>query len=146
MFCTLYGIMQIMQHTFRQSIDDLICWADKYGYQVSFLYNGDDSISGDAKYIEINSNNTIETQLYTLLHECGHLLIYNNGSSFEFSTIRESFSEKSNTHKVFTVIEEVEAWKRGRILAKRLGMYVDDDAWNRRVCSAIKKYMVWATS
>ena len=135
-----------MQHTFKKSIDALICWADKYGYSVSFLYNGEDSISSDAKYIEINSNNTIETQLYTLLHECGHLLIYNNGSAFGFSNIHENFSEKSNTHRVFTVIEEVEAWKRGRSLAKRLGIYVDDDAWNRRVCSAIKKYMVWATN
>ena len=133
-----------MQDTFRSSIDCLICWADKYDYQVSFTANGDDSISAGSKYIEINSKNTIETQLYTLLHECGHLLIYNNGSSFDFPAVRRGFSEKSNTHKVFTVIEEVEAWKRGRLLAKRLGIYVDDDAWNRRVCSALKKYMVWA--
>lgn len=135
-----------MRDTFKESIDSLIFWADDYGYSVGFSPNGEDSISSDAKYIEINSNSTIETQLYTLLHECGHLLIYNNGSTFGFSDIHKNFSEKSNTHKVFTVIEEIEAWKRGRSLAKRLDIYVDDDAWNRRVCSAIKKYMIWAVS
>jgi hypothetical protein len=128
----------------RNSINSLIYWADSYGYQVAFVAYGEDSICDSAKYIEINSNNTLETQLYCLLHECGHLLIHNNGSTFNFFKISKNFSEKSNTHKVFRVIEEIEAWKRGRGLAKRLCINIDEDAWNRRICSAIKKYMAWA--
>ena len=58
-------------------------------------------------------------------------------------SVTENFSEKSNMYRVFTVIEEVEAWKRGLSLANRLGIAVNKDKWNRDVARALKLYMKW---
>tara|TARA_B100000131_G_C18078167_1_gene597189 strand:+ start:795 stop:1196 length:402 start_codon:yes stop_codon:yes gene_type:complete len=129
---------------YNDSIVSLICWAQDYGYDVQIDRYGDDSIDEESRIISINSKNSIETQLYVLLHECGHLLIYKNGSSFGLKDVMSKYSERTKIHRVFRVIEEAEAWKRGRSLANRLYIDIDDEKWNRAVARALGKYMDWA--
>jgi hypothetical protein len=125
-------------------INNLIYWANEKGYHVEMLEGGDDSICQESKLIEINSSSRTELQVIRLLHECGHALIFENGSSFNFKEKR-SESESSVKYKVFTVIEEVEAWKRGRDLAKRLSIPIDDSEWEKDMVKALKKYINWAS-
>ena len=127
----------------EQAIYTLICWAQKYNFDVVIIRGGDDSIDEAARVIEINSSNSIETQLYVLLHECGHLLIYNNDDALGTRDVVSKFSERTKMHRVFRVVEEVDAWKRGKLLAKRLGIIVNDEKWNRVMVRALKKYMEW---
>ena len=132
--------------SYSQYLDIVTSWAEDKGYLVLFESDGDDSIDCDSKIISIKSTNRIETQLYVLLHECGHALIRENGSTFHFKNIEENYSKTSKISKVFVLMEEVEAWKRGYRLASRLGVRIDDEKWNRAVSRAIWKYAEWTSS
>jgi hypothetical protein len=125
-------------------INNIIYWANGKGYHVEITEGGDDSICPDSKTIEINSASKPEIQVIRLLHECGHALIFDNGSSFNFKEKR-SYSESSVGYKVFAVIEEVEAWKRGKDLAKRLNIPIEDCEWEKDMVRALKKYINWAS-
>jgi hypothetical protein len=128
----------------RAAIDMLVGWLDDKGYYVEFDKKGDDSVALQDKIVSINSTRSIETQLYILLHECGHILIHNNEDIVKYRDVQESFKERSNIHKVFTVMEEAEAWKRGKRLAKRLCIDIDEDKWNKDLSRALHKYIKWA--
>lgn len=123
-----------------QSLNSLVIWADNRGYHVEFVKGGDDSICYISKLIIINSSSPLETQVIRLLHENGHVLIFENGSVFDFKSKR-NYNEKSTAAKVFTVIEEIEAWKRGRELAYRLGIPINEDNWEKSMVRALKKYI-----
>ncbi len=128
-----------------QHLDALVNWAYHKGYHVEFTVNGDDCICGESKLIEINSSSSLETQVIRLLHECGHVLIFENGSFFNFKE-KNDLSDRSVTKKVFTVIEEIEAWKRGKELASRMQIPMAQDIWERAMVKALKKYIDWAST
>jgi hypothetical protein len=130
--------------THEESIGTLIYWIESRGYFVEFAHNGDDSVDREIKVISINSTRSLETQLYILLHECGHILVSKSDKVVNGTEeVLQKYSEKSKIYKVFTVIEEVEAWKRGLALAERLSIPVDKEKWNRDVSRAIGTYMEW---
>lgn len=127
-------------------ISQIVGWLERRGYYVEFDRLGDDSVDRIAKVVSINTTRSEETQLHIILHECGHVLVAEsdlivNGSS----EVLDKFSDSSKIHRTFTVIEEVEAWKRGLALAKRLQIPINKEKWNRDVSRAIYKYMLWAT-
>lgn len=128
----------------RDAIGVLVDWLDNKGYYVDFDRSGDDSVDTSSKIVSINTTRTLETQLYILLHECGHVLIHNNEDVVKYRDIQERFQERTVINKVFTVMEEVEAWKRGKLLARRLGINIDEEKWNKDVTRALHKYMKWA--
>ena len=130
----------------KEAMTPLICWAASKGYSVYINNDGDDSVDTMSRIIEINSKNSHRTQLYVLLHECGHVLIYLNKSSFDFENVFGAYKEGASIHKVFRVIEEAEAWKRGKALAARLSIDIDQAKWDRHVARAMKSYMLWATN
>lgn len=127
-------------------LESLVTWAAEKGYHVEFVYQGDDSMCHISKLIEIDSALSLEKQVIHLLHECGHVLVFGNKDFFDFIKIRNSYSETSNTFKVFRVIEEQEAWKRGFKLAKRLHIPIDEDKWEKSMVKALKKYIDWAAN
>jgi len=128
----------------KDSLSHLRHWAMTKGYHVEFSRDGDDSVDRIGKIISINTTRSLETQVYVMLHECGHILVYENDKVMNFRKIASKYNEKSKIHKVFTVIEEIEAWKRGRMLANRCCIEIDDEKWNRDIARAIRKYMKWA--
>ena len=124
--------------------ESLIIWAEQNHYHVNLVKNGDDAVCWISKIIEINSSKSMETQVIRLAHECGHVLIFKNGSVIDFRE-KQSASNKTVSYKVYTVIEEVEAWKRGRELVRRLAIPIDDSRWEKDMVSALKKYINWAS-
>jgi hypothetical protein len=127
----------------KDAIIDLEFWADAKGYCVDFSKYGNDSVDFESKLISINTTRSTEIQLYTLLHECGHVLSHNNGGVLDTKDVINKYGEKTRIHRVFTVIEEVEAWKRGLSLAGRLGISVNKKKWDKTIARALKKYMEW---
>ena len=127
-----------------EAIDILIGWLDAKEYHVEFDKKGDDSVSLEDKIVSINTTRSIETQLYILLHECGHILIHNNEDIVKYRTVQENFKERSDIHKVFQVMEEAEAWKRGKRLGRKLGIQINEEKWNRDLSRALNKYIRWA--
>ena len=129
-----------------EDINKLIHWADDRGYHVLIDSDGDDTICYESKTISIKNTRREEIQLYILLHECGHLLTHKNGSVHKFDLVRDSYTDRAQIVKTYNVIEEIEAWKRGRTLADRLDIEVDENRWQKEVSKAITKYMKWALS
>ena len=133
-----------MEH--EDAISSLILWFQKRGYHIELERDGHDAIDRISKFVSINSTRSKETQIHVMLHEAGHLLVGESDSVVNGEEeVLKKYSEKSKIHKTFTVIEEVEAWKRGLGLARRLGIPINKEKWNKDVARAIYKYMIWAT-
>lgn len=128
----------------EESLDELEMWAMERGYYVSYAAGGDNCICRVSKLIEINSSCSIDKRVVYLLHECGHALIFENGSVSQFKDKR-NYNKNTVSHKVFVVMEEIEAWKRGRSLARRLRIPIDDVEWEKSMVKALKKYINWAS-
>ncbi len=124
-------------------LEILIHWANNKGYAVEMSPDSDDCICEITKLIEINSSRPPETQVIRLLHECGHVLIFENGSVYDFQD-KKKYEKHTTGHKVFTVIEEIEAWKRASELIKRLKIPIEEDAWEKAMVKALNKYIKWA--
>jgi hypothetical protein len=52
--------------------------------------------------------------------------------------------EKSKDYRVETLTEEIEAWARGRKLAERLNLYIDDKNFRKLTNECIYSYIEWA--
>ena len=127
-------------------INSLIYWFHKKGYHVELERDGQDAIDRISKFVSINSTRSKETQVHIMLHEAGHVLVGESAGRFNGEAeVLNKYSSKTKIHKTFTVIEEIEAWKRGLKLAGRLGIEINKEKWNKDVARAIYKYMVWAT-
>ena len=137
-------------------LNSLIVWAEGRGYYIHFEEGGDNCICPDSKIIEINSSSPLEDQVYCLLHECGHVAIYENGSFWDFQNKpRYLYSRNPSEHedflvkeryRVYTVIEEAEAWQRGFKLANRLNIPISKERWEQEMLIALGKYLDWAAT
>ena len=52
--------------------------------------------------------------------------------------------ERSKDYRVETITEEIEAWERGRKLAERLNLFIDDKNFNKLKNECIYSYIEWA--
>lgn len=137
-------------------LNSLVVWAEDRGYFVHFEKNGDNCMCSMSKIIEINSSAPLRHQVYCLLHECGHVAIAENGSFWAYEKrpryhygkppSEEQDKKAKEIYRVYTVIEEAEAWKRGYNLAHRLGIPVEKDEWEEEMLDALGKYIDWAAS
>jgi|GEM_PF-1548629 len=103
----------------------------------------------EEKTIYINSRQSLEKQLFVLLHECGHLLIDDRSESTELRFKHGYYTEDKNVrrrfvHRCTVVEEEFEAWHRGRKLATKLGIQINDERFSALKAWMLKSYMKWA--
>lgn len=121
-------------------------WAKTKGYRVWYYTDADDQVDFEKKIIHIDTRQHAESRFYTLLHECGHMLISQTARQFAIDHPMYAFSSdirscKSKAYQVSLVAEEIEAWKRGRRLAKRFGLTVDDEKFNRIMTDCVISYI-----
>jgi len=121
---------------------------DKYDIFVSFCYNEANGCCEEQQIITINSRQTLQNQLYTLLHEAGHYILY---KEYEYDIlfpdmIYQPFKKKPNKANVVSVISnEVMAWETGRQLALALGVEIETDKWNKLKNKCLYDYVKWGT-
>ena len=83
--------------------------------------------------VRINSKQKSSAQVIALLHECGHIIVYNRrrrrphkrhcGATFrEWWCDTGRCSRGSKKRKLAILHEEIEAWELGEKLAKKLGV------------------------
>lgn len=138
----------------NHSIEKLIKWANKKGYRVEFKRNTDDEIIAIEKLIIINSSYKKEAQLYSFLHECGHALISSNIKSYKknykinydyfFSKKSKNINKISKKFQIALISEEIEAWKRGKKLAKRLNIKINNRIYDEEAHKWIFTYINYA--
>ena len=123
---------------------------NRLGYEIYEDPDYQDCCRNDAKIIEICSRNGIENKLYALLHECGHALIRENWKKFtqEYPAHADcgfdGRKSRSAKFKISTIEEEIEAWKRGKRLAKRLGIEINEERYDANKAKYLMSYVLWA--
>ena len=80
----------------EKSIEILTDWVEKKNHSVELQNQLPDQLSYEDKTIYIHTRQGLESQVYSLLHECGHLLIYLDNKSFEQLYVVEKVVEKSS--------------------------------------------------
>lgn len=133
----------------RSHINAVVDWLDDRGYDVVFKRGAESQIHPEGeKEVWIDSRPSLECQLYTLLHEAGHLRVSKrHGYRSKFShgyvtSSKNSLDPKCRTvmHWVHKVHEEFEAWEEGLKLARELGIPIDRRGWESNRCPALMSY------
>lgn len=131
-----------------QKIND---WVASKGFDIVKKLNVGDCVDWNEKIIVVNSKQSLENQLYSLLHECGHVMIGRNYKQFKKYYPMYAYSEditertkKTQKYKVSVIAEEIEAWKRGLSLAKRLNIEVNKDNFDKIMAKCVMTYVKWA--
>jgi len=133
----------------QRSINQVVDWAEDRGLGVAFKRGLEDQYNCDSKLIEINTANGLEHRFYVLLHECGHYLIHKTSSTFvrDMPMYKGFFGgddgrvARSKAYHVALVAEEIEAWKRGRNLARRLNLSVDNKRYDDLMAKCVYSYI-----
>jgi hypothetical protein len=109
----------------KKNLKKINNWASKRGFTIHW---------GDSDYvlpllgeIHIKSN---KYELYSLLHECGHISLFDKNSySKKYKVLEMAESnghlKKTNLYKYQKMREEISAWEVGYKLSKKLKIKVD---------------------
>ena len=135
---------------YQEDIDHLEAHlVDKYDIFVSFAHNDLNGCSEEDKIITINSRQSLETRLYTLLHEAGHVVLYErcNHAGLFPNIIYQPFKKRfSQASAIDVVRNEVLAWETAYDLAMSLGIDIDNKKWNNLRKKCLYEYCKWAAT
>lgn len=134
----------------------VLTWTNSKKIIVEFGWNNRDYYVFDDKKITINSKATFEHQCFSLLHECGHYLIFESAMQNPIS-YKERFShgyfidlpESTRVtygEKISVIAEEIEAWVRGFNLSKRLGIILNNQSFEDYKVKCLRTYVDWAST
>ena len=134
---------------FQDSIEELIEWVNKKGFSVQFDYCIQDEMRPADKLITVSTRQSKENQFYSFLHECGHLVLSKNEKSYRKKYPssaklwdKNNYSlQNSHKYKVDTVAEEIDAWRKGLEIAKRLNLYVDEEKYYNLTAKFVWTYI-----
>lgn len=127
----------------KKHIDKLVRWCNQRGYSVIFgSYR--DQVDTLQKQVLLCNRTRINNRLYSFLHECGHIIIADNKKYFRkqypiaAKNMRRNNSLLSN---IETIEEEIEAWKVGENLAKRLRIKFNKEKYKKYAARFIMTYV-----
>ena len=115
----------------------------EYDIHVEFGRSEVDAFYYEADVIGINTNRTMELQLFCLLHEAGHAILRKDKN---FNDVFPNIEKKTQRGLVEVVCEEISAWSEGRNLAEKLGINIDAKRWDNHWKRQIYKYIKWAAN
>ena len=134
--------------SFQEDIEHLEAHlVDKYDIFISFASNNLNSCSEIDKVITVNTRQRSESRLYTMLHEAGHFILYeeHDYQALFPSIIHQPFKKYFTQANVVDVIRnEVLAWEEGRKLAHQLEIEVNSKKWNNLRKKSLYDYFIWA--
>lgn len=134
----------------RSKINKLVEWAQSKNWTVHFSSTANDKMSPWDREIEINTRYSEEIQLYGLLHECGHVIIQKNknySKKYTYASKVDKMPSKnsqllsSKKYQVDLIAEEIEAWRKGKELAKRLNLKINEEKYNNEMFKYVYSYI-----
>lgn len=134
--------------TVIRSLATLIDWCEKRGLTVLFGKHENGTYDEYYKTIVIAANAHPEKQVFYLLHECGHHLVFShpgNPNRFEMGYPQtDKEVTRKFQHRLACLEEEMEAWQRGRNLAKKLKLKFNEDNLESLRIHCLGSYVRWA--
>lgn len=82
--------------------------------------------------------------VYSMLHELGHIKIYNTRSYSKknWKRIKEKYSKDVTIVSAVQILrEEVEAWEAGLLIAKEIGLDIDREDYDSFLAPSLMGYM-----
>ena len=130
----------------------LMGWFAKRSIVVEFVSHCPTGGLLSGSTITMSSSFSAVKQLIGLLHEAGHVLVVAAGKSRNdedrfahgYNALLDPSVNKKFLHKVEIVEEELEAWHRGKKLAKKLGITYDESVFYDDRSRSMKTYFAWA--
>jgi hypothetical protein len=134
----------------EEQFEELEVWLLDKGYTLSVAHDVEDCVHLEDKIVCIQSRSKPETRYYSLLHECGHILIANGLKQWkkdmpmyaqEGGVWSDGRTRRGKAYKVSLVAEEVEAWKRGRRMSGKMGHHINDIKYNKLMSYSVYTYI-----
>ena len=136
-----------------EQFNELEIWLADKGYNLEMAHDVEDCVILEDKLVCIQSRNSAETRYYSLLHECGHILVSQGSKQWEKDVpmyaqdpkvMNDARRRRGKSYKVSLIAEEIEAWKRGRKLSNRMGHYIDDKKYDNIMAVCVYTYVEMA--
>lgn len=129
-----------------RQLRDLERYCNEKGYRVVYRDVETDAVYFEKKMFVMNSKLSNEVSMYHLLHEIGHLRVMRKKKTYNevYDYIFDNFSKASLTHKIAILQEELDAWREGLNLARRLDIHIDRRKWEITKTKCISTYLSWA--
>ena len=141
--------INLTRRGWKSQIQVLERYCNDKGWEVEYVSrtnpSADSALIGKNK-LAIKKERNNELTFYILLHEIGHMMLCQNNRMYEerYNAVFEAFSSASITHKIKRVEEELDAWKTGFKLSKRLKLYVNRRRFEQIKSRCISTYLMWA--
>lgn len=122
-------------------LQKLCDWAADRGYLVDLHAEAHeaDEVDPSTRVITISPTQTQRQKVYSLAHECGHILGFES-ADFLFSEPR-GMASKSARNRLGIVEVELDAWRRGFRLCERLGLGLSPKGFEREACRWLMTYV-----
>jgi len=127
------------------SIQKIEGWLIKQGYTLHF--GRTDQVNRDPNVVTITSTLSRKPKIYSLLHECGHVILYNSSDylkkykSVDIGDNQDQRHAKSLIFRYKKLAEEMEAWNEGYKLAQKLGIKISKVAYDTYAAPWIHSYI-----
>jgi Zn-dependent peptidase ImmA (M78 family) len=127
--------------TIEDAIENVVAHL-KIEHDIDVVFDDDElgAYYHNAGIIGVNTNETLQEQLYVLLHEAGHAIL-----KIEHKKYLETCDETLQG-KLSLLREEMEAWKEGKALAEDMGIPINEGTWAMFCKQNLEDYIEWATS
>jgi len=125
-------------------------WAYNKGFKVILEHNSNNIVCLNAYFITINASQGAENRLFSLLHECGHVLLCSDEKRYKeafpgvWDGVQDKRRSRSRFFRISLVEEEIAAWNEGLKLAKMLGIKINQKNWDKHKTDCLYTYLRWA--
>lgn len=134
----------------KQPLKIIESWLDKKGFVLckSKKPTIEDEVDFERKVVFLSLRSSPINQLYSLLHECGHVIIRTRKDYKEkykaHNKVGEQLSRATIRSAVEEVEEEINAWREGENLCKKLSIEIDVDQYYKYGFRWVMGYIVLA--
>ena len=134
----------------EQSLDLIESWLDKKGFVLckSKKRTIEDEVDFERKVVFLSLRSSPINQLYSLLHECGHVIIRGRKDyKIKYKShykVSEEVIPPTMQSSIEEVEEEINAWREGENLCVKLSIDINTDEYYKYASRWIMGYIVLA--
>lgn len=132
-----------------KNLNSVAEYASNLGWNVVFEKDSEDGIVPALRNITINSHLSKKTQLFALLHECGHATLFDNQEKYlkrypdGYVRYAGKTCKRSNRHKIDVLREEIAAWDTAEAIIEFLGINVNMRDFHDERNRSLMTYIEW---
>lgn len=128
----------------RSHIDKVCKFCADRGWRVKLGKNLSTGCVLASKTITLRQGGSVRNQLYALLHELGHMLIFSDSKQYFIVLLAQSMPENTKAHRTSVIFEEALAWKAGWEFGAKRGFDIDPEEYIVYAAKNFMTYVKWA--